>query len=69
MKNPQPEKPTREDILQRIAECPPEVFDGHTEFEKLSYQERLRWLSHTVHFVYTVAQHNPGLGCNALFHG
>ena len=25
-------------------------FDGHTEFKKLSYRERLEWLSQTVRF-------------------
>jgi hypothetical protein len=64
-------KPSSDDdkqkILQQIAQCSPEDFDGHTEFHKLTPYERLLWLSHTVSFVHDVAQHNPDLGCNRLF--
>jgi hypothetical protein len=52
-----------------LEKCKPEDFDGHTEFERLTPLERLRWLSNTVYFVYCAAKNNPDLGCNEFFDG
>jgi hypothetical protein len=54
----------RRDLLDR---CTSTDFDGHTEFEKLSPVERLRWLSNTIFFLYSAAKNNPDLGCNDFF--
>jgi hypothetical protein len=60
-----------DDLLRQklLDQCTPEHFSGHTEFEKLSSLERLRWLSNTVYFVYTAAKNNPDLGCGDFFKG
>ena len=55
------------EILEKIAECSKEDFDGHTEFQRLSPKERLQWLSNTAYFVYKAAEKNPLLNCNKYF--
>lgn len=60
-------KLSKEEILRRIRESREEDYDGHTDFEKLTPEQKLIWLSSTAHFVYTVAKNNPHLGCARLF--
>ena len=43
-----------------IARTSPEDFDGHTEFENFSAEERLAWLSQLARFVYEM----KGTACN-----
>ena len=54
----------RQKLLNR---CKPEDFDGHTDFSRLSAVERLRWLSRTTHFIYTLARNNSDLQCTHFF--
>jgi len=61
------DKATKQDILDTIANCPKEDFDGHTEFHRLSPKERLLWLSNTAYFVYKAASNNPKLNSNRYF--
>lgn len=42
-------------------------FDGHTDFHKMTFTEKLEWLSEAVVSVYMLAKDNPGAGCNSLF--
>jgi len=60
-------KSEKEAVLRKIAECPQEDFDGHTEFHRLSPKERLLWLSNTAYFVYSAASNNPTLNCTNFF--
>ncbi len=57
----------KQEILDKIKSLPKDCFDGHTEFYKLSAQEKLSWLSESVYFVYTMSKQNPELGCNRFF--
>ena len=57
----------RDAILDILATCSKEDFDGHTEFHRLTAKERILWLSHTAYFVHRVAKNNPHLGCHGLF--
>ncbi len=36
---------------ERLARCRPEDFDGHTDFRKLTYEQRLEWLAQAAQFV------------------
>jgi len=45
-------KPTREEFERALAQCTPEDFDGHTEFYRLTPEQRLEWLCHAATFVY-----------------
>ena len=40
-------KSTREEFERALARCKPEDFDGHTEFYRLTPEQRLEWLCHT----------------------
>jgi hypothetical protein len=42
-------------------------FDGHTEFQKLTFTQKLTWLSEAVVITYLLAKENPGAGCNDIF--
>ncbi|MGD2091218.1 MAG: hypothetical protein PVH61_33895 [Candidatus Aminicenantes bacterium] len=42
-------------------------FDGHTEFQKLTFTQKLTWLSEAVVTTYLLAKENPGAGSNDLF--
>ncbi len=61
------DKMTKLEILNKIANCSQEDFDGHTEFHRLTPKERLLWLSNTAYFVYKAAAANPELNCNNYF--
>ena len=37
-------KSTREEFERTLAQCTPEDFDGHTEFYRLTPEQRLEWL-------------------------
>lgn len=42
-------------------------FDGHTEFQKLTFTQKLTWLSEAVVITYLLAKENPEAGCNDIF--
>jgi hypothetical protein len=42
---------TKEEIDRFLARVTPEDFDGHTEFHRLTPEERLMWLSQIAQFV------------------
>jgi hypothetical protein len=41
-----------EDFERALARCAPEDFDGHTEFHRLTPEQRLDWLSQVATFIY-----------------
>jgi hypothetical protein len=45
-------KSTREEFERALARCKPEDFDGHTEFYRLTAEQRLEWLCQAATFVY-----------------
>jgi hypothetical protein len=45
------QKSTREEFERALAQCTPEDFDGHTEFKRLTPEERLDWLFQAATFV------------------
>jgi len=45
-------KSTSEEFERALAECRPEDFEGHTEFYRLTPEQRLEWLCEAVTFVY-----------------
>ncbi len=45
-------KTCNEEIFKIIEELSPEAFDGHTEFSKLSADQKLEWLSEIILFCY-----------------
>lgn len=45
----------------------PSDFDGHTDFHKMTFTEKLEWLSEAVVSVYLLAKENPEAGCSSLF--
>lgn len=42
-------------------------FDGHTEFHKMNFTQKLTWLSEAVVSTYLIAKQNPQAGCAVLF--
>jgi hypothetical protein len=44
-------KPSKE-FERALAQCTPEDFDGHTEFYRLTPEQRLEWLCQAATFVY-----------------
>lgn len=44
-------KSTREEFERALAQCKPEDFDGHTEFYRLTPEQRLEWLCQAATFV------------------
>jgi hypothetical protein len=44
-------KPSAE-FERALAQCTPEDFDGHTEFYRLTAEQRLEWLCQAATFVY-----------------
>jgi hypothetical protein len=44
-------KPSKE-FERALAECSPEDFDGHTEFYRMTPEQRLDWLCEAATFVY-----------------
>jgi hypothetical protein len=45
-------KSTREEFERALAQCKPSDFDGHTEFYRLTPEQRLEWLCQAATFVY-----------------
>jgi hypothetical protein len=45
-------KSTREEFERALAQCKPEDFDGHTEFYRLTPEQRLEWLCQAARFVH-----------------
>ena len=43
---------TREEFERALAQCKPDDFDGHTEFNRLTPEQRLEWLCQAATFVY-----------------
>jgi hypothetical protein len=41
-----------EEFHRALAQCTREDFDGHTEFHRLTPEQRLEWLSQAATFVY-----------------
>jgi len=52
MKNPKTEVKPSEEFERALARCKPEDFDGHTEFHRLTPEQRLEWLCQAATFVY-----------------
>ncbi len=46
------EKSTSEEFERALAQCRPEDFDGHTEFYRLTPEQRLEWLCQAATFVH-----------------
>jgi hypothetical protein len=42
-------------------------FDGHTDFQRMTFTQKLEWLSEAVVSTYLLAKDNPGAGCGAFF--
>ena len=56
-------KSTREEFERALAQCKPEDFDGHTEFYRLTPEQRLEWLCQAATFVYEFkGKANSGAG-------
>ena len=51
MKN-QSEIQRSKDFDRALAQCTPEDFDGHSEFHRLTPEQRLDWLSQVATFIY-----------------
>ena len=45
-------KSSREEFERALARCKPEDFDGHTEFYRLTPEQRLEWLCQAATFVH-----------------
>ena len=45
-------KSTREEFERALAQCTPRDFDGHTEFQRLTPEQRLDWLFQAATFVH-----------------
>jgi hypothetical protein len=45
-------KSTPEEFEHALAQCTPEDFDGHTEFYRLTAEQRLEWLCEAAAFVH-----------------
>jgi hypothetical protein len=45
-------KSTRAEFARALARCKPEDFDGHTEFYRLTPEQRLEWLCQAATFVH-----------------
>lgn len=63
MKNRKIEAKPSEDFERALAQCNPEDFDGHTEFYRLTLEQRLEWLCEAATFVYEFkGKANSGAG-------
>ena len=49
-------KSTREEFERALAQCKPEDFDGHTEFHRLTPEQRLEWLCEAASAQITIHQ-------------
>jgi hypothetical protein len=52
MKNRKTEIKPSPEFERDLAQCKPEDFDGHTEFHRLTPEQRLEWLCQAATFVY-----------------
>ncbi len=52
MKNRKTEIKPSAEFERALAQCKPEDFDGHTEFYRLTPEQRLEWLCQAATFVY-----------------
>ncbi len=52
MKNRKSEIKPSAEFERALAQCKPEDFDGHTEFYRLTHEQRLEWLCQAATFVY-----------------
>jgi hypothetical protein len=48
----QPDIAPSEDFEHLLAQCTAEDFDGHTEFHRLTPEQRLDWLAQVATFIY-----------------
>lgn len=56
-------KSTPEEFERALAQCKPQDFDGHTEFHRLTPEQRLEWLCQAATFVYEFkGKANSGAG-------
>lgn len=54
-------KSTPEEFERALAQCTREDFDGHTEFYRLTAEQRLEWLCQAATFVHEFkGKANPG---------
>lgn len=49
----------KQDFSKQIEACRPEDFDGHTDYNLLSPEQKLDWLSEQAKFLWEMAQENP----------
>lgn len=42
-------------------------FDGHTDFQKMTFTQKLEWLSEVVVSAYLLAKDNPEAGYSSFF--
>jgi hypothetical protein len=62
VKNRKTEIKPSEEFERALAQCKPEDFDGHTEFYRLTPEQRLEWLCQAATFVYEFkGKANPAL--------
>ena len=47
-----PDIPPSENFERILAQCTTEDFDGHTEFHRLTPEQRLEWLAQVATFIY-----------------
>ena len=52
MKNRKTKAKPSEEFERALAQCRPEDFDGHTEFYRLTPEQRLEWPCESATFVY-----------------
>jgi hypothetical protein len=63
VKNRETEAKPSEEFERALAQCKPENFDGHTEFYRMTPEQRLEWLCEAARFVYEFkGKANPGAG-------
>jgi hypothetical protein len=49
--NTSPSSDSEEEFDKRLAQCKPEDFDGHTEFYRMTPEQRLDWLGHAIQLI------------------
>jgi hypothetical protein len=52
VKNQKTEIKPSEEFERALAQCKPEDFDGHTEFYRMTPEQRLEWLCQAAAFVH-----------------
>ncbi|MCP4130090.1 MAG: hypothetical protein GY754_03635 [bacterium] len=56
-----------EEFKKLLKDVPPSAFDGHTEFSRLSPEERLFWLSQSMQFFFEVNKQAKSNGSATAF--